>query len=41
MRRFVVVLLGACALTLAACNTIEGMGKDIRKAGETIEKAVK
>lgn len=27
------------AAVLAACNTIEGMGKDIQKAGETIEGA--
>ena len=24
---------------LAACNTIEGVGKDIKKGGEVIEKA--
>jgi predicted small secreted protein len=24
---------------LAGCNTIEGMGKDIKKGGEVIEKA--
>jgi len=41
MRRIAAMLLAAWALTLAACNTIEGMGKDIRKAGESIEKAVK
>jgi predicted small secreted protein len=26
---------------LSACNTIEGMGKDIKKGGEIIEKAAK
>lgn len=26
----------ALCLSLAACNTIEGMGKDVRAAGETI-----
>ena len=31
-------LISACAL-LAACNTIEGVGKDIKKGGEVIEKA--
>jgi len=25
--------------TLTACNTVEGMGKDIQKAGERIEDA--
>jgi predicted small secreted protein len=34
-------LLGIALLALfaAGCNTIEGMGKDIAKAGETIENA--
>ncbi|HEX6003219.1 MAG TPA: entericidin A/B family lipoprotein [Burkholderiales bacterium] len=41
MKRIVVLLLAACALVLTACNTVEGMGKDIRKAGETIEKSAK
>ena len=27
------------ALGLAACNTMEGLGKDIKKGGEKIEKA--
>jgi predicted small secreted protein len=27
------------ALLAVGCNTIEGMGKDITKAGETIENA--
>jgi predicted small secreted protein len=30
-----------CALALAACNTMEGVGKDIKKGGEAIEKAAK
>jgi predicted small secreted protein len=29
----------AVALVLAGCNTMEGVGKDIRKGGEAIEKA--
>jgi predicted small secreted protein len=34
-------LLGllVCALTLSACNTMEGIGKDVKKAGEKIEIA--
>ncbi len=31
----------AAAWLLAACNTIEGVGKDIQKAGETLEGAAK
>ena len=30
--------IAMCAL-LAGCNTIEGVGKDIKKGGEAIEKA--
>lgn len=33
-----VLILGAC-LVLFGCNTIHGMGRDIEKAGETIEHA--
>jgi len=36
---FVTVLLAICILTLAACNTLRGMGKDIERAGESIQKA--
>lgn len=31
------LLLGV--LGLSACNTVSGMGKDIKKGGEAIEKA--
>lgn len=27
------------AISLAACNTVEGIGKDIKKGGDAIEKA--
>lgn len=33
------ILLAATALT--ACNTVAGAGKDIEKAGESIQNAVK
>jgi len=36
-----IAVLFAVALTLSGCNTVEGMGKDIEKAGESIEKAAK
>lgn len=38
MRKLIVAILGA-AFVLAACNTVEGVGKDIKKGGEVIEKA--
>jgi len=41
MDRIGMLLLAVLTLALAACNTLEGMGKDIRKAGEAIERAIK
>lgn len=35
------LLAFVAALTLSACNTVEGLGKDIKKGGEVIEKAAK
>jgi predicted small secreted protein len=35
----VLVVLMGFALGLAACNTIEGAGKDVKAAGQGIEKA--
>ena len=29
------------AMTLTACNTVEGLGKDIQKAGDAIEKSTR
>ncbi len=29
----------ACLLTVTACNTIEGVGKDVKKGGEAVEGA--
>lgn len=42
MKQFKMVLLAVVSLALlAGCNTIAGAGKDIQKAGEKIEGAVK
>ena len=35
----IIAVLIAATLVLAGCNTVRGMGQDIEKAGETIEKA--
>ena len=37
MKRLLVLI--ATISLLAACNTIQGVGKDIKKGGEVIEKA--
>ncbi|HQT32042.1 MAG TPA: entericidin A/B family lipoprotein [Thiobacillus sp.] len=34
-----IAILMAAALTLAGCNTMEGFGQDVQKAGDSIEKA--
>lgn len=28
-------------ISLSACNTIDGMGKDLEKAGEAVQKSTK
>ncbi|BBI99142.1 hypothetical protein FGKAn22_08350 [Ferrigenium kumadai] len=37
MRKTIALVLAA--LVLAGCNTMEGLGKDIKKGGEKLEKA--
>lgn len=39
MKQLIALVLAA--MFLAGCNTVEGVGKDIKKGGETIEKAAK
>jgi len=39
MKRTFALLAAVCALTLAGCNTMEGMGTDIAKGGEKIQDA--
>ena len=31
--------MAAAAFALAACNTMDGLGKDIQKAGQSLEDA--
>lgn len=33
--------LALCVMFLAGCNTIQGIGKDVKKAGEVVEGAGK
>lgn len=37
MNRILLTIL--FAFTLTGCNTIDGMGKDIEKAGEAVQKS--
>ncbi|MDO1559036.1 entericidin A/B family lipoprotein [Brevundimonas sp. 2R-24] len=36
MRKIVVLLAAAAALTVGACNTIAGAGRDVEAAGEAV-----
>lgn len=38
MRRLVGVIFVAGALLVSACNTVEGAGKDVSSAGDTVAK---
>jgi len=38
-KMMLLALVMVSVFSLAACNTVEGVGKDIKKAGQTIEKA--
>ena len=37
----VLAALMTAALLLSACNTVQGIGQDLKKAGEKIEDAAK
>ncbi len=41
MRKFTALILTLVLAALAGCNTMEGLGKDIQKAGESLEGAAK
>lgn len=35
-----ILIAGVCVLTLSACNTLQGAGRDLQRAGEGLEEAV-
>jgi predicted small secreted protein len=41
MRVVLAICVAASALALSGCNTVEGVGKDVKKAGTAIERAAK
>ena len=42
MRNIPIIMLALlAALALSACNTVRGIGQDIERGGEAIQKAVK
>ncbi len=36
MRKLIVLMVVAAGLTVAACNTVEGAGKDVSAAGNAV-----
>ncbi|MBK7765186.1 MAG: entericidin A/B family lipoprotein [Sulfuritalea sp.] len=38
---FRILVVSVLALLLSACNTVQGIGKDVKKGGEAIEKSAK
>lgn len=38
-KMIMLVITGVFTLTALGCNTMEGLGEDIQKGGEAIEKA--
>jgi predicted small secreted protein len=36
MRKIIVLAAAAAAFALAACNTVEGVGKDVSAAGKAV-----
>lgn len=36
MRKLMLLLAGAASLAIAACNTVEGAGEDVKAAGEAV-----
>ncbi|MBO9710920.1 MAG: entericidin A/B family lipoprotein [Caulobacter sp.] len=41
MRKFVILAALAASLTVAACNTVEGAGKDVSSAGRAVTDTAK
>ena len=41
MNKFIVLVMLGCVVMLTGCNTVHGVGQDIEKAGEAIQKSSK
>lgn len=41
VRKIVTLALITSGLALSGCNTVRGVGKDVKSAGETVEKVGK
>lgn len=38
MRKMIVLAAAAAALLVSACNTIQGMGRDVQAAGQAVSQ---
>ena len=41
MKRVAVIVMALWAVALVGCNTVQGVGKDIERAGEAIQRSTK
>ena len=41
MKTIATLIAAAFVLALASCNTVQGIGKDVQKAGSAVENAAK
>ena len=41
MKKIIVMVAALLAVALAGCNTVQGIGKDVEKAGEAIQKSTR
>ena len=41
MKTIATLIASAFLLALAGCNTVQGLGKDVQKAGSAVENAAK
>lgn len=41
MRKIIILAVATASLFAAACNTIEGAGKDVKAAGTAVEQTAK
>jgi predicted small secreted protein len=41
MKALMLALIGVFALSVSACNTVQGAGKDVKAGGQAVENAAK
>lgn len=41
MKSLMIAVFGFLALSLSACNTVEGAGKDVKATGQAVQEAAK